>query len=147
MKSEWMALARYRFSRARETFQDGIALVDQGSLNSAVNRFYYAAFYAARALLATKGVDSSRHSGVISLFSQHFVKRGIVSSEVAKTLPRSFEKRLDTDYEDFTTVDQREIKQLQRDIRQFIHCCEQAFTRLAGRQRTKTARSSAPPKP
>jgi uncharacterized protein (UPF0332 family) len=38
----------------------------------AVNRFYYAAFYVARSLLALRELDSSRHNGVISLFLPGF---------------------------------------------------------------------------
>jgi uncharacterized protein (UPF0332 family) len=39
-----------------------------------VNRLYYAAFYAARGLLATKDLESSKHARAISLFQQNFVK-------------------------------------------------------------------------
>ena len=93
MKSEVEALARHRLSRAREAFAEGDHLLVKGALMGAVNRFYYAAFYAARALLATREVDSSRHTGVISLFQKHFVKTGLVLPDKAQALPRSFEKR------------------------------------------------------
>lgn len=76
MKEELKALARYRLSRAKETLKDGSILLNEGSFNSAVNRHYYAAFYAARALLVTKELDSSKHSGIIALFQNHFVKSG-----------------------------------------------------------------------
>ena len=76
MREEILKLARHRLARAREARKDGETLLAGGSLNSAANRFYYAAFYAARALLATQEVDSSRHSGVIALFQKHFVKAG-----------------------------------------------------------------------
>ena len=75
-----------------------------GSLDGAVNRFYYAAFYAARALLATRELDSGRHSGVISLFQRNFVASGFVDRETAKALPRAFEKRQKGDYGDFSEV-------------------------------------------
>ena len=55
-------------------------------------------FYAARALLAVRELDSSRHSGVISLFQTQFVKAGLVATEKAKALPRAFEKRQKSDY-------------------------------------------------
>lgn len=99
MKKGITALAAYRLTRAKQAFQEGIVLAGQGSRYGAVNRFYYAAFYAARALLATKRLDSSKHSGVIALFQQHFVKTGLIDSGIAKILPRSFEKRLETDYD------------------------------------------------
>jgi uncharacterized protein (UPF0332 family) len=85
------ALARHRLARAREASQDGRLLLAAGSHASAVTRFYYAAFHAARALLATRGLDSSRHSGVIALFQQHFVKPGVIAADIARALPRALE--------------------------------------------------------
>jgi HEPN domain len=70
-----------------------------------VNRLYYAAFYAARALLATRDVDAARHSGLITVFQQHFVKTGLVPAETGKVLARAFEKRQASDYGDFATID------------------------------------------
>lgn len=78
----------------------------------AVNRFYYAAFYAARALLALRELDSSRHSGVISLFQTQFVKPGLIATEKAKALPRAFEKRQKSDYGDFSTVTATEAQSI-----------------------------------
>lgn len=76
MRPEIEALARHRLSRAHETLAEGEQLLAQSKLMGAVNRFYYAAFYGARALLATREADSSKHSGVISLFQKQFVKPG-----------------------------------------------------------------------
>jgi uncharacterized protein (UPF0332 family) len=56
------ALAEYRMKRATEAFEDAAALAERNSWNAALNRLYYAAFYAARALLATRGLDAARHS-------------------------------------------------------------------------------------
>ena len=53
VKPELQKLARHRLSRAKHVFNDGEHLFSMGSLAGAVNRFYYAAFYPARALLAT----------------------------------------------------------------------------------------------
>ncbi|WP_447977319.1 HEPN domain-containing protein [Candidatus Nitrospira bockiana] len=116
MKPEVKALARHRMSRAREAFAEGDHLLTKGSPIGAVNRFYYAAFYAARALLAVKEADSSRHSGVISLFQKHFVSTGQVSTTHAKALPRSFEKRQNTDYGDFATIAPEEARTVQEDV-------------------------------
>jgi uncharacterized protein (UPF0332 family) len=76
VKSELEKLARHRFARARETFAEGDLLLTKDASMGAVNRFYYAVFYAARALLAVRELDSSRHRGVISFFQKHFVKPG-----------------------------------------------------------------------
>jgi len=82
------------------------------SYNSATNRFYYAIFYAIRALLATKGLDSSKHSGVIALFHKEFVKPGIITKQISKIPNVSFEKRTDGDYQDYHVFTKNEVEDL-----------------------------------
>lgn len=127
MTDEIRSLVRYRFKRAEAAYRDGVSLLRKESFESAINRFYYSAFYAARALLATKGLDSSKHSGVISLFQQHFVKVGLVDKEVARSLSRSFERRLDIDYEDFAEIGKAEAVQIQEEVRRFVAECKRFF--------------------
>jgi hypothetical protein len=91
---------------------------------------YYAAFYAARALLALREVDAARHSSVVSLFQQHFIRPGLVAPEVGKTLARAFEKRQNTDYEDFATVDPADAHDLASAVQTFVDTCEQLLDRL-----------------
>jgi uncharacterized protein (UPF0332 family) len=117
------ALARHRLARARDNLRDGHVLMEAGSHASAVNRFYYAAFHAARALLATRRLDSTRHTGIIALFQQHFVKTGLVAPDVARALPRSFEKRLNSDYEDFADVSEEEARRVQDECDRFVPAC------------------------
>lgn len=127
MKEEIKALARHRLSRAHEAFVEGEHLLAQGAPMGAINRFYYGAFYADRSLLATRELDSARHSGVIFLFQDHFVKTGIISLENAKALPRSFEKRQKSDYGDFATVTLEEARKIKDEVKAFIIECERAL--------------------
>jgi uncharacterized protein (UPF0332 family) len=80
--------------------------------------------------LALRELDSSRHSGVISLFQKHFVKPGLVTTENAKALPRAFEKRQKSDYGDFSTVTAREANAVRAEVSNFIEECEQVLQRL-----------------
>jgi uncharacterized protein (UPF0332 family) len=59
------ALAQHRMARAHAALHEADLLIEQQHFSGALNRVYYAAFYAARAMLATRNLDSSRHSGVI----------------------------------------------------------------------------------
>jgi uncharacterized protein (UPF0332 family) len=81
--AELEKLARHRLNRSKAAFSEGDHLLNANAFMGAVNRFYYAAFYAARALLATRELDSSKHGGVISLFQAQFVKPGLVAMEKA----------------------------------------------------------------
>lgn len=82
-------LARYRVEKARQTLTEAKDSLDQNHFGMSVNRSYYAMFISARALLALKELDSSKHSGVISLFNQHIVKPGGFSKEFSKFLPKA----------------------------------------------------------
>lgn len=130
MTPELEALVRHRLVRARETLSEADLLLKEGTTRGAVNRLYYAAFYAARSLLATKRLDSAKHSGVITLFQREFVKTGAVTPERAKALSRAFEKRQKTDYADFVAVSTEDARTLRGDVAAFVDECERAVERL-----------------
>ena len=129
VRQELKALARHRLARAREAFAEGDHLLVMGAARGATNRFYYAAFFAARALLATREVDSSKHSGVIALFQRHFVKVGHFDVETGRTLARAFEKRQKTDYADFATITIEEARLVRGEVETFVRECELALER------------------
>ena len=58
MKDELSKLIRYRIERAQEILSDAKILINNNSIFSAINRLYYAAFYAVQALLLTKNLSS-----------------------------------------------------------------------------------------
>ena len=113
-------LIRYRLQRAREMLEDGELLLREGRLTSATNRIYYAMFYATSALLATKNLSSSRHSGVIALLHDHFVRPGVFPRELARQLSLAFEMRNDSDYEDFITPEPSELTEMLANARSFV---------------------------
>ena len=110
----------YRIERAREALDDAGFLLQSGRLTGASNRVYYAMFYAASALLATRDLSASRHSGVIALFNDHFVKTGLFPRDLARHFGRAFEARMDTDYRVFATPDADEVRESLEYARAFI---------------------------
>jgi len=120
-------LANHRISRAHEALEAAALLIEQCHFASALNRLYYATFYAARALLATKALDSSRHSGVIALFQEHFVKTGLISPDTARALPRAFEKRQTSDYGDFSEPTRDEVLSLRTRCRRSLRRVKSSF--------------------
>jgi uncharacterized protein (UPF0332 family) len=103
-------IIRYRLERSGEMLKDAGTLLDGGSLISAVNRMYYALFYAVVALLKTKGLSSSKHSGVRAMFNQHFVKTGIVRRETGKFYELIFNERQEGDYIDYSEFTLEQVK-------------------------------------
>jgi uncharacterized protein (UPF0332 family) len=78
MKHEFIDLARYRLEKAKNTLMDAKKYFGDATLESTVNRIYYAMFYAVNALLITKGLASAKHSGVRAIFNKEFVNKGLV---------------------------------------------------------------------
>ena len=102
-------LVSYRFQRARETLEDARILANAHRWNPCVNRLYYACFYAVSALLIQEGLSSSKHTGVRSLFNQHFVKTGKVVKEKARIFNDLFERRQEGDYMDFVSFEESQV--------------------------------------
>lgn len=99
-QQERLDIVRYRMDNAYGTLNEIRTHIENGFYNTAVNRMYYACYYAASALLVANKVVTKSHEGVKQMFSFHFVKTGKVSEEYGKFYSRLFEKRTKGDYED-----------------------------------------------
>lgn len=84
--------------RAETNLQAAKDLVEKKYFDISAARAYYSAFYAASALLLSEGIDTNKHSGVLALIHQHFVKTGKLSKEEGKNLNWLFEIRGVGDY-------------------------------------------------
>ncbi len=93
-------LITYKLERAKTTLKEGELLLANKFYNAAINRIYYACFYAVSALLASRDIKSRKHSETIQLFGLHFVLPGIVSKESGKFYTEVFDMRQSGDYED-----------------------------------------------
>lgn len=95
------ASIRYNLDLARETLMAARVLHDADLDASAVNRLYYACFYAVTALLASRDLKSRKHSGVRSLFGVHYVKTGIIDKNFAAFYNELWDARQMADYSEF----------------------------------------------
>ena|SRR6056297_1003633 len=82
--SERADLIAYRLNRATETLSEIEIHVNNGLWNTAINRLYYACYYAASTLLLANDIKASTHSGVRQMLGLHFIKTGNISSELGK---------------------------------------------------------------
>lgn len=114
------ALIRKRIKTAQQRLQAARLLFDQGFTNDSLSKSYYAIFAAANALLASQGLQSRKHSGVISLFNKHFVKPGLVAKEFGKIIAQARDARELSDYADFFEAGKDETKNQIKDAERFI---------------------------
>ena len=113
-------LIKYRVEQAHETLKESQILFGEKALRGTVNRAYYAMFYALLALLATKRLGTSKHSGAISLFDREFVKNGLLPKELSKFLHIAFDRRQNSDYGEMITIDQNIAKETINNAEIFI---------------------------
>jgi uncharacterized protein (UPF0332 family) len=85
-------------SKAERSLVAARRLPDAGDYDFAVSRAYYAMFYVARALLLTRNVRRSKHSGVLAAFASEFVRSGELPAELFALLRDGFEDRSESDY-------------------------------------------------
>lgn len=123
-------LIRYRLSRAKETLEEARLLAENKHGNAAVNRLYYACFYAVLALLIRDGRYSSKHSGVRALFNIHFVKTGEVPKEMARIYNDLFERRQEGDYDDFIVFDAVDVQNWLSEAESFVRCISEWIQRV-----------------
>jgi uncharacterized protein (UPF0332 family) len=130
LKAELEELIALRIKKAEETMSDARILLGSGSYFGVVNRIYYAIFYAARALLVTRDLDSPKHSGVIALFNKEFVKEGVISKDLGKIFNDLFEIRSAGDYEDGKTFSKSEVEEYLIKCNTFIVGIKQALQKM-----------------
>jgi uncharacterized protein (UPF0332 family) len=99
-------LAQYRLQQAKETLKEAEILAGEQSWRGAINRAYYAMFYAVLALTVVKGFSTSKHTGVLAFFDRDYIKPGILPKVLSKQLHLAFERRQAQDYGEFAIVDE-----------------------------------------
>lgn len=115
----------YRIERAKETIREVQTHIENKFWNTAINRMYYACFYAVSALLVKDQVEVSSHSGVRQKFGEYFVKTGKIDRDLAKHFTELSEKRHKGDYNDFYDYDEETVLRLFPVSHQFIEAIEQ----------------------
>jgi len=79
-------------------------LLAHGHLPDAASKTYYAMFYAAKALLATEGIDVSKHSAVESALGYHFAKPGRIDAKLHRMFMNARKIREIADYGIFDEI-------------------------------------------
>lgn len=111
-------LAEQELGLAAEALREALVLIDAGAPRGAISRLYYAAFHAARAVLAVRGLYTKTHSGQINLFTRIL--------EPAPLLGRLFELRAAADYGEAKFVRSlEEVRDLATEAAIFVERCRE----------------------
>ena len=110
-------------ARSAKYLHSAELLLDNGDYESSVSRSYYAMFYCVQALLLTKGLTVSSHAGLNTVFSEQFVKTGLLPKHMSRELNRAFEKRQLGDYESVFVLSEDEAREILEKAREFTDAC------------------------
>ena len=110
--------------KARQALQQARDNLNLEYFDVVSSRAYYAMFYATSALLASRGLSRSKHSGVRSAFGEYFVKEGLIEAEYAKMLGHAFDSRLDSDYDITFTAERSLAEEVLDDAQRFVERIE-----------------------
>jgi uncharacterized protein (UPF0332 family) len=117
-------LIKYRIEKAWNTLEDAELLVSEDRGRSALNRMYYASFYAALALLLSIGETPKTHKGTKNQFYEFFIKTEILPKEIGKFYQNLFKNRMEQDYDDYADIENIDIQSYLEQTRKFIQAIE-----------------------
>lgn len=104
------AAQRSLLAKARRSLDAARRLAEDGDLDFAVSRAYYAMFYAAQAFLLGRGLRFSRHSAVIAAFGQEFARQDETLREFHHGLIEAQDARHIGDYQIDVVLSEDEVK-------------------------------------
>jgi uncharacterized protein len=105
------AVVHYWWEKALESLQAAHRELEAGAYSFAVNRAYYALFYAVSALLFEEGRRFTKHSGVRAVFNKDIIKPGRLPRKDGEVYNQLFRDRQEGDYIEFTKFDAQYVQE------------------------------------
>ena len=121
MKDE---LKQYRLQKAKESYQAATLMRENKQWNFAINRLYYACFYAVIALLLKHDITPRTHDGAKRQFSLHFIKTGKIQEQYGDLYTQLFSWRQKGDYGDMFDFTEEEVTPLFQPVQDFLTTLE-----------------------
>ena len=111
---------RELLDKAVQSIRAAELLLNEGYFSFAASRAYYSMFYAVEALLLSRELSFSRHSGVMAAFGKEFVKTGAFDSRFHRNLLHAFKLRNAGDYGAVQAVSEENARQVIEESRQLL---------------------------
>ncbi|MBA7703309.1 hypothetical protein ES703_112091 [subsurface metagenome] len=113
-------LSQKELTRANKALMAAKTLLENQLYQDCVSRSYYAVLHAAKAALATVGVEPESHHAVRRMFGFHLVKTGKVEKDFARILTAEQEDREIGDYDIDIEIEQDRAAKRVNDAEKFI---------------------------
>ena len=122
-------LSNYRLEKARQDLETARINFEHGMLTQSINRSYYAAFHALRALLAYDSYDSKKHSSILGYFNKNYIANDKIEQEYYKIIASAFDIRVRCDYQDFYIISKDVTKKQLKEAEKIVDMIERYIDR------------------
>jgi uncharacterized protein (UPF0332 family) len=106
--------------KAEESLVSAKLELNAGHINFAINRLYYACFYAVTALLLQDNKQFTRHSAVKSEFNRTYIKTSRIDVKWNKFYQKLFDDRQESDYIPTAAFEEPDVSARIQQTREFI---------------------------
>ena len=112
--------------KARQSLDAAGLLFRDGFIDFSASRSYYTMFYSLEALLLSRDLSFSKHSGIISAFGRDFVKTGFFDKKFHQYVLEAFDLRNTGDYGAMHAVPKEKANELLMKAKELIHANQAA---------------------
>ncbi len=120
LDDDMTAFVRYRLEKAEEAYTAAKILYDAAQWNAAINRLYYACFYAASAVLLDRHIGAKSHAGVLGMFSERIVRTGEITLDDFRVYSKLLGWRTKGDYSDMFDYTKEDLDMVMQPTRDFL---------------------------
>lgn len=110
MNSRKRELSEYRLKQAEDSVKVAKMSYENKLYKDSINRSYYAAFYAVKAVLAVEEIDFKRHKDAIGYFNKNYVASEKFPKALGRRLGMLKQLREKSDYDDFYIAGREEAE-------------------------------------
>jgi uncharacterized protein (UPF0332 family) len=127
--SQKEVLVRYWLEKAHESLESARREYEEGRLSFAMNRIYYACFYALTAIFRDKDKMFKKHKGLRSDLHRDLIRNGIVEDRWGKFFDDVFEARQRGDYMPMVTFEPDQLADFLQQAEHFLKVMEKLINR------------------
>lgn len=114
--------------KAEESIAAAKVLLRESDHGFSASRAYYGMFYAAEALLLSRGLSYSRHSAVLTAFGKEFIKPGLFEPKWHQAFQEAFQVRQVGDYEPLEHVSETTARRTLEEAEGFVQAVRSFLT-------------------
>ncbi len=111
---------------AEKRIEASKVLLSEGYYKDAVSRAYYSMYYASKALLSMKGIQTKIHEGLASKIGELAIK-GVIERGCGRILTKAKDMRGTADYGMYKGFSMEEVRALIEDTERFLERIKRAI--------------------